>query len=227
MARATRSLPVPLSPVISTVRLCPCRRWIWSATRFIAALAQMNPGSSGSSGRSLRLLDGLRRPLARAAQLEALARDGREHAEPAHRRHRSAASARRSTHDARTVVIACRAASVSSRPSPYSRRALRGGAGERARDVGVAPGAGERRAASPPAARRRPRRHRPPCVFEQRGRGLAREQLGKDRRIHQPPDDAPRRRRRRTPAAAVAGVCVEDAARAGRLRRGRARRRAS
>ena len=48
MARDTSSLPVPLSPVIRTVRSLPCRRWICSTTRVIAALADRNPGSNGS-----------------------------------------------------------------------------------------------------------------------------------------------------------------------------------
>jgi hypothetical protein len=34
----------------------PCRRWIWSATRCIGALAQMNPGRSGSSCRSITVV---------------------------------------------------------------------------------------------------------------------------------------------------------------------------
>ena len=45
MASATSSLPVPLSPVTSTVRSFPWRRWICSATRCIAALAHTNPGA--------------------------------------------------------------------------------------------------------------------------------------------------------------------------------------
>ena len=45
----------------------------------------MNPGSSGSSDRSLVMFDHLAGTVAHAAQLEALARDVREHAEPPHR----------------------------------------------------------------------------------------------------------------------------------------------
>ena len=57
-ARATSSLPVPLSPVMSTVRSFPCSRWICSTTRIIAGLAHRNPGSSGSSGCSWPLRPG-------------------------------------------------------------------------------------------------------------------------------------------------------------------------
>ena len=65
--------------------MCPWSRWIWSATRDIAALAQMNPGSSNSIARSPWCRGRRRRAFARDAQVEALPRDGRDHREPAAR----------------------------------------------------------------------------------------------------------------------------------------------
>ena len=105
MARATSSLPVPLSPVISTVRSLPCRRWIWSTTRCIAALAQTKPGSSGSSGRSTFDSGPPSRAFACAAELEALARHRRHHLHAPH--HRMAGGPRRGhRHGAGAVRIA-------------------------------------------------------------------------------------------------------------------------
>ncbi len=67
IARATSSLPVPLSPVISTVRSLPCSRWICSTTRAIAALAQTKPGACGSSVGSRDGSPAAARPRSRAA----------------------------------------------------------------------------------------------------------------------------------------------------------------
>ena len=135
IARATSSLPVPLSPVTRTVRSFPCSRVIWSTTRCIAALAQRKPGSSGSrerlacssatrSGRSLR-----------GAQLEALAGDRDNHPQAA--LGQVPGGSRRHHHDQPAPVRLC--------PEPVEhQRAARGlrlrpAAGEGAGGVGFAP----------------------------------------------------------------------------------------
>ena len=75
-------MPVPLSPVMSTVRSFPCRRWICVTTRVIAALADRNPGSSGSSDGSAGSPTGPGERSRASHKREALLRDGRNHAQP-------------------------------------------------------------------------------------------------------------------------------------------------
>ena len=145
IARATRSLPVPLSPVISTVRSLPCSRWIWSATRCIAALAQTNPGSSGSSDRSTTPGAGFDGTLARAAQLESLAQDGAERAEAA------AASARANGRGRRDDRAS--AARPPSRPMRLDRPAADDGRRARARGRAASARARVGVAARPPRRR--------------------------------------------------------------------------
>ena len=186
MARATRSLPVPLSPVISTVRSWPCRRWICSATRFIAALAQMKPGSSGSSGRSL---------------ICSAACGGRSRAPHSSNPWRATAANMRNRrvarvgeplrgHDRarpRAVVVAAERLGEQQAVAVLA-GALRRGARQRARDVGVAAGRGED---AHVAAGRGDEHDRRIGLdrFEQRRRGFAREQLGQDGGIHEPAHD--------------------------------------
>ena len=117
MARATSSLPVPLSPVISTVRSLPCSRWICSTTR-----AHRGAGARGIPAAAARAIGRRRRrpsvggSVAGRAQREALARHGGDHPHAPH--DRVADRPRRGEqHEARAVRIAA---------EPLDDRACRG-----------------------------------------------------------------------------------------------------
>ena len=187
MARATRSLPVPLSPVMSTVRSLPCIRWIWSATRCIAALAQTKPGSSGSSCRSMTIGRGFDRPVARLAEIETLAQHRAERAEPL----------------SCTGAEAAAALETTAKRGPSTRRARALSTAMGAPDVPIERSARRRPApgASSSLHRRTPARATWPgpgwtnsdrCLavagLEQRGGAFTRQQCRHRRRVHDPPD---------------------------------------
>ena len=164
IARATRSLPVPLSPVISTVRSLPCRRWIWSATRCIAALAQTKPGQQRLELPLERAGAGLRLALARLAQIESLAQHRAQRAEALAQRPAAAAASTDEHGEARAVGVAADRLELTS--SARRRRVPRSAAAASARAASASqpaaastrnlPGRQLRRRARPPA-RRTPR----------------------------------------------------------------------
>ena len=188
----------------------------------MAALAQTNPASSGSSGRSFDRLGRLPRTLARAAQLEALARNRREHAETSSRGVTESRRAATMAHE-RGPSWSRPSGSVSNRrPSPYSRVPCEAARARARANVCVAARCRQH------AARRRPAGdtkttdgvgfHR----FEERRRGFARQQLRQDRGVHETAHDGfvgidgrPSRLRGRSARSSRPGTL--------RLRSGRAR----
>ena len=134
------------------------------------------------------LFDGLRRALARAAQLEPLARHRGEHAQPPHGAVVSAARGATIVHE-RVAVVVRPSDSVSSRPLAVGAAALRRGARQRAGDGRHRSRRWRARARRRPASATNTTAASASRRLEQRRRRFARQQLGQDRRVHQPPDD--------------------------------------
>ena len=185
MARATSSLPVPLSPGDEHRQIVSLQALNLRHDARHRRARRQESRQQRLERRIGRQPDGPGRPIARGAQRKPLLRDGRNHAQPPD--HRMAERPRRGDEDEARPFGVAPERLEHERSAPV-RVAVQRRSRERARRVGVAAGEGDD---ADVAVRQLDEQHRAVGGgrFEQRRRGLAPEQIGQRRRIHDPPHD--------------------------------------